>query len=89
MNIRINKKYSIKSDPMNFIIVEHYKSDKEKTLGQWMEKNLGYFPDLSQALRRLIMLDVCMSEVNCLKSLDERITALNNEITEAFGGLKT
>lgn len=40
--------YTVKSDPMNWILVEtHTVQDKKsKNFGKEQERNIGYFPDL-------------------------------------------
>jgi len=49
MNIEINEKYRLTSDPMNFIIQERYKSKK----GEWKWKNISYCNNLTNTIRSL------------------------------------
>ncbi|MBN1226072.1 MAG: hypothetical protein JXA79_03705 [Deltaproteobacteria bacterium] len=79
MRIKINEKFYLATDPMNFIIIKKEK----KTF-----KNIAYFGKLEQALNRLLDMSLMESEILTLSELKAEIQKARDEIKGLIARLK-
>jgi len=79
MEIRINDKFYLLTDPLNFIIAKKVKKGF---------KNIAYFGKLEQALNRLIDMSLMESEILTLDELKAEIQKARDEIKELIAKLR-
>lgn len=85
MNIQINEDYKLVSDKYNVILQERYeKEDKQRNkTGEFDYKDVGYYPNVEQALKGFVRKATLNSKASSLKELTEEIKALHDTIKEA------
>jgi len=79
MEIKINDKFYLLTDPLNFIIAKK---------GKKGFKNIAYFGKLEQALNRLIDMTLMESEILTLDELKVEIQKARDEIKGLIARLK-
>ena len=84
MKIQITDKYSIESEPLNFVIYRHSVSKK----GRPTKISVGYFPELSQVIRRIVQLDLMGADISGVLAVQDRLTALSAKIEACLDGIK-
>lgn len=93
MEIQLNEKYRITSDPMNIILEERYEKrvgkGKDAPLsGEFDYRALGYFRDLESAGKWLANRELYKYEGSDLEKAAKRVEKLRDEIIEAMKGVK-
>lgn len=85
MNVQINEDYKLVSDKYNVILQEKYeKEDKQRNkTGKFDYKDIGYYPNVEQALKGFVRKATLNSKASNLKDLTEEIKALHDTIKEA------
>ena len=73
MNIQINEKWRIASDPYNFILQQSHIGNGEKNKGDVIWDTVGFFISIPAALNRLLKEEMLQSDVNSLKELKELV----------------
>ena len=84
MILQINDDWRIESIPLNFVIMKAYKTKKGDI--KWRES--GYFPELAQALRRVVALDLMITDLEGFNALNTnliRLTACIESVLEKSG----
>ena len=89
MILQINDKYRITTDDSNVIIEEgRIVGDKAKNPGEKVWRQIGFFPNLEQACKRILDLGVYESTAEDIKSLLQAVDTLKSEIVSAIRGIK-
>lgn len=84
MHVQIGK-YSIKTDQYQFILCKKVLVTKEgcKNFGQEVERNIGFYPKLSQIVEKIIHLELDEQDITTLKDIVSLVENIKEEVDKA------
>jgi hypothetical protein len=80
LNIKIDKNYSLKSDPRNVILVENKTVQDGNNKGTEYESTIGYYGNIEQALNGYLNVKINTSEATSIKELLDEIKGVKEII---------
>ncbi len=88
MDIQINERYKISSDPMNVILqeVKYPKEGSKHTEPRW--ENVKYYADITQACLGLMKIEGNQSDEVTLTGFIKLMENIKNEVVRACESLK-
>jgi len=85
VEIKINDKYSITTDPMNVILQENKTFGSEsKNAGEEYKDTIGYFANLQQAHKKLLDYEIMTSDLSDVKEICDCMERLHEDFKQAF-----
>lgn len=86
MKIKIDDKYQITSDSMQYILQEKKQTKKDDVEVKDYEVNLGYYSTITNALQGYKELQIRNSDVTTIDELMKLIKDLDDKIETLLGG---
>lgn len=86
MNIRIDEKYSLKSDPRNVILVENKTVQDGKNKGEIREVPISYHATVQCALKDYLRIKTNLSEAATIQELLQDIKKIEKTIEAVLNG---
>lgn len=85
LNIKLNEKYTLKSDPLNVWIEENVQTEKGS---EYAKVFGGYYSNIEQALRGYARRKINLLEADTVDKLIEGINGINEEIKSFCESIK-
>ena len=86
MKLKIDNKYQIVSDSMQYILQEQKETVEGKNKGDKYVVNVGYYGKICKALQAYKELEIRNSDVNTVVELMELLKRLDNKIEDFLLG---